>query len=31
MYGGWIALVTLIFVVVYFLWLWFAIMDDILN
>lgn len=31
MYGGWIALVGLLFVVVYFLWLWFAIMDDILN
>lgn len=31
MAGGWIMLVCLIFVVVYFLWLWFAIMDDILN
>jgi hypothetical protein len=31
MAGGWIGLVGLLFVVVYFLCLWFAVMDDILN
>jgi hypothetical protein len=31
MTGGWIGLVCLLFVATYLLWLWFAIMDEILN